>query len=120
MGKGNFRDYLQGDKVKVKKYFYVLRPVLACLWLQRSNTVPPVEFETLVAALLPDGSLRRAIESLLIRKKAGDEFDVYPQSRVGIYTTSLLDLCFFLLQPRFHLVYSFGSSISNPPLRMNS
>jgi hypothetical protein len=119
MGKGNFRDYLQGDKVKVKKYFYGLRPVLACR-LQRSNTVSPVEFEALVAALVPDGSLGQAIESLLIRKKAGDEFDVYPQSRVGIYTTSLLDLCFFLLQPRFHLVYSFGSSISNPPLRMNS
>jgi predicted nucleotidyltransferase len=81
MGKGNFRDYLQGDKVKVKKYFYVLRPVLACLWLQRSNTVPPVEFEALVDALVSDGSLRRAIESLLIRKKAGDEFDVEP--RIG-------------------------------------
>jgi predicted nucleotidyltransferase len=82
MGKGNFRDYLQGDKVKVKKYFYVLRPVLACLWLQRSNTVPSVEFETLVAALLPDGSLRRAIESLLIRKKVGDEFNVEPRIEV--------------------------------------
>ena len=30
MAKGNYRGYLKGDIVKAKKYFYVLRPVLAC------------------------------------------------------------------------------------------
>ncbi|MDR0314557.1 MAG: nucleotidyltransferase domain-containing protein, partial [Oscillospiraceae bacterium] len=28
--KSNFRDYLKEDTVKLKKYFYVLRPLLAC------------------------------------------------------------------------------------------
>lgn len=34
MAKGNFREYLQGDLVRAKKYFYVLRPILACLWIE--------------------------------------------------------------------------------------
>lgn len=34
MAKGNYREYLKGDKVKVKKYFYVLRPILACMWIE--------------------------------------------------------------------------------------
>ena len=30
MAERNYREYLRGDTVKVKKYFYVLRPILAC------------------------------------------------------------------------------------------
>lgn len=30
MAEGNYREYLKGDLIRAKKYFYVLRPVLAC------------------------------------------------------------------------------------------
>ena len=30
MAEGNYREYLKGEIVRAKKYFYVLRPVLAC------------------------------------------------------------------------------------------
>jgi len=30
MARGNYREFLGGDQVWLKKYFYVLRPVLAC------------------------------------------------------------------------------------------
>ena len=33
MAGGNYREYLKGDMVKAKKYFYVLRPILACRWI---------------------------------------------------------------------------------------
>ena len=33
MAEGNYREYLQGEIVRAKKYFYVLRPVLACRWI---------------------------------------------------------------------------------------
>ena len=82
MAKGNYRMYLQGEQVNIKKYFYVLRPVLACQWIERSNTMPPIEFDTLVEELVPAGSeLKAAIQELLIRKKAGDELDYQP--RIG-------------------------------------
>ena len=82
MAKGNYRMYLQGEQVNIKKYFYVLRPVLACQWIERSNTMPPIEFDTLVEELVPAGSeLKAAIQELLIRKKAGDELDFQP--RIG-------------------------------------
>ncbi len=44
MAEGNYREYLQRDPVRVKKYFYVLRPVLACRWIQMHGTTPPTEF----------------------------------------------------------------------------
>ncbi|MBH5318559.1 nucleotidyltransferase domain-containing protein [Paenibacillus sp. GSMTC-2017] len=80
MARGNYRDYLQGDQVKIKKYFYVLRPILACEWIERYNEMPPMEFDLLVEKLLPNGSeLKTSIGELLVRKKAGDELDYEPR-----------------------------------------
>lgn len=80
MAKGNFRDYLQGEQVKIKKYFYVLRPLLACGWIERYETMPPMAFDKLVETLVPaDTSLYTEIHDLLRRKKAGDELDMEPQ-----------------------------------------
>lgn len=76
MAKGNYREYLQGDQVKIKKYFYVLRPILACEWIEKYNELPPMRFQALVERLVPEGSeLRTAVEELLARKIAGDELD---------------------------------------------
>lgn len=80
MAKGNYRDYLMGDHVKIKKYFYVLRPILACCWIEQFGTMPPMEFDRLVDTLIPEGSdLKQVIRSLLARKKMGDELDYEPK-----------------------------------------
>lgn len=76
MAKGNYREYLKREKVRVKKYFYVLRPILACLWIERYNTAPPMPFETLLHAHTFDKKLISEVKKLLVRKKAGDELDV--------------------------------------------
>lgn len=80
MAKGNYREYLQGEQVKIKKYFYVLRPVLACEWIETYNAMPPMEFDRLVEELIPaDSGLKAVIQHLLARKKAGDELDLEPR-----------------------------------------
>jgi uncharacterized protein len=82
MAKKNFRIYLKGDLVRLKKYFYVLRPILACCWIEKYNTMPPTEFERLYrdAALSPE--LVVEIDQLLERKKAGDELDMEPKIEI--------------------------------------
>ncbi|NOV01423.1 nucleotidyltransferase domain-containing protein [Paenibacillus planticolens] len=82
MAKGNFREYLQGDVVKIKKYFYVLRPILACEWIERHGSMPPMEFEKLVEQVLPNSKLKQEIDTLLTRKKAGVEFHLEPKITV--------------------------------------
>lgn len=80
MARGNYRDYLQREQVKIKKYFYVLRPILACAWIEKTNEMPPMEFEVLVDRILPENSeLKALILELLARKKAGDELDLEPR-----------------------------------------
>ena len=79
MAKGNFRDYLKGEEVWVKKYFYVLRPVLACRWIEKFNRPVPMEFELLLKDTVDDKDLRIAINELLKRKKSGEELDFAPR-----------------------------------------
>jgi predicted nucleotidyltransferase len=46
--KTNYREYLKGEMVRLKKYFYVLRPILACKWIIDKNTPPPMLFSELM------------------------------------------------------------------------
>lgn len=75
MAKRNFRGYLQGEYVNIKKYFYVLRPVLACKWIEKYNTNPPILFQDLVSDIVSNAQLKREIEELLKRKMVGEELN---------------------------------------------
>lgn len=79
MARGNYRDYLKGDIVRVKKYFYALRPVLACKWIEAGYGVAPVEFSQLVERMIDDPHLKRIVCELVERKRAGEELDREPR-----------------------------------------
>ena len=65
--KSNYREYLKGDVVRLKKYFYVLRPLLACKWILAEGTPPPMLFKTLMDKYL-DESIKLDVETLLKMK----------------------------------------------------
>lgn len=68
----NYREYLKGPRVRLKKYFYVLRPLLACKWILDRGTPPPMPFETLQKAY-PDDEIRPYVERLLALKMNAPE-----------------------------------------------
>lgn len=82
MADGNFREYLKGEEVWTKKYFYVLRPVLACLWIENGLGVVPTEFHKLVDAVVTDRKLKAEIESILAAKKNGQELRKGPRNEI--------------------------------------
>lgn len=75
MGQGNWNSYFKEDIVRVKKYFYVLRPILACCWIEKTGEMAPMEFEVTLNAEIENRKLRTAIDELLEKKKSGDELD---------------------------------------------
>ena len=82
MAEGNYREYLQKDLVKVKKYFYVLRPILACDWIRETNTLAPMEFKTLVETQVHNMRIKSEIENLLKRKVSGEELKEEPKIQI--------------------------------------
>lgn len=82
MAENNFRKYLKEQDVWTKKYFYVLRPVLACIWIERGLGVVPIEFGKLVDNVIDEADLRREIDELVVKKRAGAELDRGPRNPI--------------------------------------
>ena len=73
-----YHEYLQGETVRYKKYFYALRPLLAAEYIEKYHEAPPVLFEELLKLeLFPE--LRQAINELLEIKKRTTEKEENPQ-----------------------------------------
>ena len=70
--------YLSGDKVKPKKYFYALRPILACRWIEKYHSVPPILFDDLVKELLPDEMKEHVSRLLDIKVKGPEGMEIEP------------------------------------------
>ena len=70
--KSNYREYLKGETVRLKKYFYVLRPLLACRWILAEGTPPPMLFSELMAKYL-DESIQEDVLKLLDLKMNNPE-----------------------------------------------
>jgi predicted nucleotidyltransferase len=73
MAKTNYRGYLRADLVPLKKYFYVLRPLLSVKWLERYRCASPIEFQKLLHLVESDPVLVNDINALLERKRAAPE-----------------------------------------------
>ena len=78
MAEGNYCDYLKSDMVKIKKYFYVLRPVLACKWILHKQTKPPMLFSALMESEL-EPSLKPVVKYLLDIKMNVPEIKEIPK-----------------------------------------
>lgn len=76
MAERNYETYLSDEEVKLKKYFYVLRPILALRYVLRNRTSPPMLFERLVEAELDDEIVKAEVSRLLEAKKNTSELGV--------------------------------------------
>ncbi|UAY51861.1 nucleotidyltransferase domain-containing protein [Ferruginibacter albus] len=114
MAVNNYKDYLQQDMVKVKKYFYVLRPLLACAWVEKNEKMPPMEFEINLNNVVENGELKNAINQLLSRKKEGEELDKEP--KIEILNNYIVDRIDYF--SKYLKEFSFEPKISNYELNL--
>lgn len=78
MAEGNYREFLKGEEVLLKKYFYVIRPMLACRHILSEGTPPPMRFEELLYARM-DKEILPYVEKLLEAKKVTSELGLGPR-----------------------------------------
>ena len=78
MASSNYENYLQGEEVRIKKYFYVIRPLLAAKWIADHGTQPPMLFRELLDAELPE-ELRAIVNELLDKKQKMPEMGLAPK-----------------------------------------
>ena len=69
---GNYREYLKGETVKLKTYFYVIRPLLAAKWIIDKRSPPPMLFSELAESEL-EPEMRPTVDKLLQLKTNSPE-----------------------------------------------
>ncbi len=91
--KKNYYEYLTDEFVKYKKYFYVLRPILACKWIEKKACPPPVLLKELIDEVL-ESEYKETIYQLLDAKmqmresqKAPriDQLNLYIEEKLAYY-----------------------------------
>lgn len=108
--KNNFENFLKDDFVKYKKYFYVLRPILACQWILKNHCPPPVPFQNLLDAF-EDEPIKHEIVSLREKKMTMVEAQKGPRlARLNEYIAQQLDR----LQPMIHDIHEDRDRDWNP------
>ena len=80
-------DYLVGEQIQLKKFFYTLRAILAINWLEQGLGVVPTEFSILADRIITSTPIRQQIDQLIAHKATGHEKD---------YSEQLPELCAFV------------------------
>lgn len=92
MAKTNYRGYLKKDLVPLKKYFYVLRPLLSIMWLEKYREPAPIEFDNLCTLISDNEALNNSVKDLLERKKRSLEKELaLPVLELNTFIESELD-----------------------------
>jgi uncharacterized protein len=71
--KKNFTSLQKNEKIKIKLYLYVLRSIMAAKWIEKHQSVPPVDFKELLM-VMPDCMVKEEAKKLLVSKQAGEDY----------------------------------------------
>ena len=85
MAKRNFREYLKSGQVNSKQYLNMLRPVLACKWIEAYNEFPPLSFPVLAGKMLPEGESKKEISRLIDMKIQGEQRKEEPRMAIHAF-----------------------------------
>lgn len=79
---GCYREHLQLESVKLKKYFYALRPILAAKWIVTHQTFPPMVLSKLLELISDRPDILTEIDRLLKLKAISNEATTIPVSPI--------------------------------------
>jgi predicted nucleotidyltransferase len=98
------------EKIKIKKLFYVIRPILSCMWIEKFNTIPPMNLQELFKEVEIDNKIREIIDKLVIVKADSIESDTINPPK---------ELMRFL-KDKLEYYYSYAKAINNEKERNSS
>lgn len=104
-------DGLEGlNNVNIKKLFYVIRPILSCMWIENFNTIPPMNLQAMMKEVKMDDKVKTIIEELVTIKADRIESDTIKQP------TELMEF----LRDKLEYYYSYAKNIKTEKERDSS
>jgi uncharacterized protein len=99
IAKGVLAQNLISSFVPIKRYFYALRPLLACKWIAETGAAPPMAFSVL--RLLLDKDLHDIVDALLLQKASmGEKYTIPAIPALTAYVEREIAWCEQALPPK--------------------
>lgn len=87
-----YMKYLRSERVRLKKYFYALRPILACRWILSEGTPPPMSFIELCDKKLPKELFPEVNALLQMKMSSCETSEIEKLGKLNSYITEELDI----------------------------
>jgi len=79
IARGQWRSEIDGRaEIRLKKYFYVVRPLLSLAWVAERASPPPMAMDDLLSRVAMPAAPRKAVEALLAEKRKTPELGMRP------------------------------------------
>ncbi len=83
---------MEDREIKIKKLFYVLRPLLAALWCVERDCIPPMNIYPLLELL--SGNMREKVLSLIeLKSTAAESYRIETEAEVTGWITRTFEYC---------------------------
>lgn len=83
---------IQGENIKIKKLFYVLRPMLAALWCVEKNTIAPMSIFPLMG-LLPKYLQEKVLSLIELKSTTNEGFFIKIDQDIRTWINQSSDYC---------------------------
>ena len=100
--KRTYSEHLKGEYVRLKKYLYVIRPILACEWILEEGTPPPMLFKELAEVKL-EKEMKGTIDELIYKKINSPESKA--EKRIDVLN-EYIEMKFYSLNERIEKIPS--------------
>lgn len=92
IAKNSYQIDLSTGTIKLKKLFYVLRPLLAAKWILDKKTVPPMDLPNLMTEILDKKIVDRIKELLVFKSTANEDYVHTLEPLLTEYIATLFEL----------------------------
>jgi len=92
LASGNYRKYIDGKEVcEYKRYLYVVRSLLACIWIAEAQSMPPIELHKLMAGSDIPYSVKTDVQDMLNLKQQGELSKGAPNEGLNAWIETTFD-----------------------------
>ena len=91
IAQNSFKAMADEGLMKLKKLFYVLRPILAAKWILQHQSVPPMEIHPLLEMISDDSLKTHVVNLIKLKATVGEDYQHQVEPKVKIFVEQALE-----------------------------
>ncbi len=95
-----------GNRIGIKKFFYVLRPLLAASWVARYDAIPPMELSKLITQIEDTETTGRITELVRLKASSREASKINLDPTLKLFVTDMRESCLAKEEALEHIAHN--------------